>query len=351
MWPIQTGDPRRGRHRRPGRRRNRVTRPGPLRPGGGVTWARRTERCPEGPPGAWPRPSQAGSRGPPDAEVPDGLGPGCGGPAIRRSGFGPGIGNGRWSDDGRQDRGKAYREGVDLMTTESFTARLKQGAFPLPPIQPAGQFVRVFSSLLERHRGVVCIVLSGALSGTLQAARTAAAQVEGPVAVVDSLFSSYGIEVLAVEAARMAGEGVSLEDCARRLNELARMIRAYFVVDDLNYLHRSGRLGAAQALVGSMLQVKPILTLEDGRLAVAEKVRTRRRAVDRIVERVEEALRAAPQRVCVIHADRAEDAEALRRRVQAILPGQDVPVRELGPVLGAHVGPGVLALLHYPANW
>ncbi|MCL6574956.1 DegV family protein [Kyrpidia sp.] len=245
---------------------------------------------------------------------------------------------------------KAYREGVDLATRE-FYARLKQGAPPPTTSQPpVGEFVDVFSRLLEEYTGVVCIVLSSALSGTAQAARTAASQVSGPVAVVDSRFASYGMEVLAVEALKMAKAGRSPQECAKRLETLAGQLRAYFVVDDLNYLHRSGRLGAAQALMGTMLQVKPILTLEEGRLAVAEKVRTHRRAVERILERVEEAVAEGPQNICVIHSDREADAEALRQRVEGMAAEQPVPVRELGPVLGAHVGPGVLALLHYPAQ-
>ncbi|MBX6396009.1 MAG: DegV family protein [Alicyclobacillaceae bacterium] len=243
---------------------------------------------------------------------------------------------------------KVYREGVDLSPAE-FYARLREAPqLPTTSQPPVGEFVSVFSRLLDDHRGVVCILLSGALSGTVQAARAAAASVRGPVAVVDSRTSSYGLEALAVEAARMAEAGHSPDEIAERVTRMAQGIRAYFVVDDLAYLRRGGRLGSAQAVLGTVLQVKPILTLEDGRLALQEKVRTRRRAVDRIVELWEEALREGPQRVCVIHADRAEDAEDLRARVAARIPGREVPVRELGPVLGTHGGPGVLALMFFP---
>lgn len=204
--------------------------------------------------------------------------------------------------------------------------------------------------------GVVSVHLSGEISGTVQSARLAAAQVgerDGfPVEVVDSRSLGMGLGYAALAAAQAAAGGADLAATGEAARDRARRTVVYFSVDTLEHLRRGGRIGAAQALLGSALAIKPLLALVDGRIVPREKVRTTGRAVGRLEELCAEAAAAAggPVYLAVHHLAEPQRAADLVARLRHRVPLAAEPVlSEVGAVVGAHVGPGMLGVVVAPA--
>lgn len=243
---------------------------------------------------------------------------------------------------------EVYREDID-MTVDVFYRRLANTkVFPTTSQPSVGAFVEVFENLLQTHDTVMCLLLSSALSGTWNAARTAAGMVDGHVVVVDSAIASYGIAGPLMDGVVLARQGANPDEVLVHWENALQTQRAYFVVDTLELLHRGGRIGGAAAVFGALLQIKPILTIEQGKVEVFEKVRTHRRAMERMLAVFDEAANSGvPLQVGVVHSRREADALQLKADLCAKYPQIRADVSELGPVIGSHTGPGVLALLYY----
>ncbi|MBX5436710.1 MAG: DegV family protein [Alicyclobacillaceae bacterium] len=244
--------------------------------------------------------------------------------------------------------GQSFREGEDLTAAEFYQRLRSSPSVPTTSQPPVGEFAAVFERLLQDHDTVLALLLSSKLSGTFQSAEAAARMVGGDVVVVDSRIASYGIAGPLLDGVELHRRGGGKEEVlALWERELARE-KAFFVVDTLEQLHKGGRIGGASAALGSLLQIKPILTMVDGRIELFEKVRTHRRAVERMLEELDrDAAGGKPLKVGVVHADREGDALRLRDQLTQRYPHVQAEVCELGPVIGAHTGPGVLALLYY----
>ena len=202
-----------------------------------------------------------------------------------------------------------------------------------------------------RERGadeVVVVHLSGEVSGTCAASRMAARSSDVPVHVVDSRTLAMGLGYTVLAAARAARDGADVDAVVRAAEETAAATHVWFCVDTLEHLRRGGRIGAAQALIGSALAVKPILHIVDGRVQPLEKVRTASRAVARLEELAVGAASGGRADVAVHHLDAATAADALATRLQSALPASTLVVGEVGAVVGAHVGPGMLAVVVAP---
>jgi len=191
--------------------------------------------------------------------------------------------------------------------------------------------------------------LSGEMSGTCEAAMIGAKESPIPVRVIDSrsIAMGLGFPVLAAAAAAAAGEDQAAVEAAAR-TRLAS-ISAYFYVDTLEYLRRGGRIGAAQALLGTALAVKPLLTISSGRIVPLEKVRTSSRAIARLADIAVQRAGDGPVQVAVHHLANLEKAQTLADGLAERLPQADeIVLREVGAVIGAHVGPGLLAVVIAP---
>ena len=210
------------------------------------------------------------------------------------------------------------------------------------------------AELVEVYRatGAACIVsvhLSAALSGTFEAAQLAAREVADDgieVRVVDSRTLAMGLGFAVIAAARTAAEGGSVDAVEARAREAAAATDLVFYVDTLEHLRRGGRIGAAAALVGTALAVKPLLHVVDGRIAPLEKVRTASKALARLEAIVVERAGDAPVDLAVHHLAAADKAADLAERLRARVPGlQELHTSEVGAVVGAHVGPGLLGVV------
>ncbi|MDQ0191096.1 DegV family protein [Alicyclobacillus cycloheptanicus] len=247
--------------------------------------------------------------------------------------------------------GEVYREGVDISAADFYQRLTASKAFPTTSQPPVGEFVEVFTRLLETHDVVMCLLLSSKLSGTFESAQTAAQMVDGQVIVVDSRISSYGIAGPLLDGVQLAKAGGTPEEIQALWAKELDTMHAYFVVDTLEMLHRGGRIGGAAAVFGALLQIKPILTMRDGRIDLFEKVRTHKRAMERMLSEFDADARTGRRlKVGVVHAQRYNDAVALRDQLTSQYPNIETDISELGPVIGAHTGPGLLALVYYDAQ-
>ena len=244
---------------------------------------------------------------------------------------------------------QTFKEGRDMSTIE-FYGRLREVEQLPTTSQPAiGDFVSLYENLAKDYDQAIAIHLSSGISGTLNTSEAAARMVDGiEIAVIDSESACYGLGFMVIEAAKMAQEGKEMEDIVERLYWMVDNTKAYFVVDDLSYLHKGGRLNAAQFLVGSVLKIKPIIYFENKKLEPFEKIRTKKKAIDRILQLLDEdAASGTPVSLSVVHADVMDEAEELLRRIVEIYPNVEGNISDFGPVIGTHTGPGTIGIAWY----
>ncbi|SEU16193.1 DegV family protein [Nonomuraea wenchangensis] len=212
------------------------------------------------------------------------------------------------------------------------------------------RFAACYAALADSGvTGIVSIHLSAEMSGTVDSARAAARDAPIPVEVIDSRSIGMGLGYPVLAAARAAAAGAPLETVTSAARRCAMSTRTYFYVDTLDNLRRSGRIGAAARLLGSALMIKPLLHIVDGQISLLEKVRTATRAIARLEDLAVQAAGDEPVDLAVQHLAARPRAEALAERLRKRLPAlADLQVVEVGPVIGVHVGPGMLGLTITP---
>jgi DegV family protein with EDD domain len=252
--------------------------------------------------------------------------------------------------EGRQERES------EVADYDEFYDRLRQSEESVTTSQPSvGDFVSVYEPLLAQGKTIVSLHLSAGISGTCEAAVQAserlAEQGKGGerVRVYDSRSAAGGLGLLALAGARAAAEGGDGDDVLERIQAARDGFRMWFAIDTLEYLRRGGRIGAARAWLGSTLKIKPILTLEE-EITPIERVRTRRRAFERMVEFARERHDGGADGWVIQHIQDAESARHLVEQCRQIFGCEPVFVSEIGPVIGAHVGPGLLGIGGVPRS-
>ncbi|MCU9612991.1 DegV family protein [Caldibacillus lycopersici] len=241
---------------------------------------------------------------------------------------------------------ETYKEEVEI-TASDFYEKMKESKELPTTTQPSiGMFVQLFEKLSKEYDAVISIHLSSGISGTYQGAITAGNMVEDiQVFAYDSEISCMVQGFYAEEAAKMALAGKEPKEIIARLDELKETTRAYFMVDDLTNLHRGGRLSGAQALIGGLLQVKPLLHFADKVIVPFEKIRTRKRAMNRIVELLaEDAAKGIPYRAVIISGNDEEAALEWKAELEPQFPNVEFRISYFGPVIGTHLGEGAMGL-------
>ncbi|MEU7884809.1 DegV family protein [Microbispora bryophytorum] len=232
-------------------------------------------------------------------------------------------------------------------------AHALKGRSPILTSRPAPErFADAYRRAAENGAAaIVSVHLSGALSGTVDSARLAAGEAPVPVEVVDSGSIAMGLGFAVLDAARAAAAGAPAAEVAGVARRRAAAVSTFFYVETLDYLRHGGRIGRVTNLLGSALSIKPLLRMADGEIGVLEKVRTGSRALARLEDLAVEVAGDRPVDVAVQHLMAAERAEALTKGLTARLPRLvRMWVAEVGPVLGAHVGPGMLGVTVAPAT-
>lgn len=239
-------------------------------------------------------------------------------------------------------------EGLEIQPTEVAQA-LRARRFAVSTSRPApSQFVAAYRALLDGGAdGIVSIHLSAKLSGTFEAATLAAAEVGPQVQVVDSGTTGMGLGFAALAAATAARKNQDLDSVRSAATTHADCVSTFFYVDTLEFLRRGGRIGAASALLGTALSVKPILHVADGAIVVRDKVRTAGRALAKLVDLAVEASGDGEVDIAVHHLEAADRATALADAVSMRLGDRlrDCYITEIGAVVAAHVGPGVAGVV------
>ncbi len=244
---------------------------------------------------------------------------------------------------------------LDRQTIDEDTFyRLIEEAGEIPKTsQPSvGEFVEIYRELAQKADALLSIHISARLSGTHASAVQAAELVaqEIPVTVFDSWSGSAGLGFMALEAARMAHNGTSLSQAVERLKWMRQVMRIYLMLDNLRFAQMSGRVTFVQHMMASMLRLKPIVTVRDGILEPVDRVRTRQRALERLVALVAEEYGHGPVHVAVVHARAPETAQRLLALAQERLSLASHMVTPLSTAVAVHLGPGTVGIVAYPAD-
>jgi DegV family protein with EDD domain len=245
-------------------------------------------------------------------------------------------------------QGEVYRDWIDIDPAR-IVAGVESGADLPSTSQPSPEdFSRAYAEAAAAGATeILTITITSGMSGTFQSANLAAKDAPAPVTVVDSQNASAGVAILVKQAAKMRDEGAALADIVATLEEMKRHMLVLFSVGTLDYLQKGGRIGRASALLGGLLNIRPILTLEEGKIGSAAKARGTKKAIAQIVERVKAHADAHPGELALdfLHIQDEPAARNLRQAVvDAGVPFTEGRVYEIGAVIAAHVGPGTFGL-------
>jgi DegV family protein with EDD domain len=244
---------------------------------------------------------------------------------------------------------ETLRDSVDI-SSEAFLDRLVASKqFPTTSQPPAGDFVGVFQKLRAAGHDVLCVLLSNKLSGTVMSANAAKEQLNDErVVVFDTLNVAAGEAIMVIEAARLAQAGQSASDIVQRLAVMRDKMRLYFVVNTLEYLAKGGRVSNAQAFIGTVLQMKPILQVENGLVEGAERIRTTSKAHARLRHIVADGIQGKSNiQVAVMYTTIRDKAQALADELSTAYQLAEVPLYTISPAVSAHTGPRALGMAFY----
>jgi len=246
---------------------------------------------------------------------------------------------------------EVLKDGEEIWA-EEFYHRLKSEATLPNTSQPSpAEFARVYEGLADAADHIISIHISEKLSGTLSSAYLAAEMVKDriPVTVIDSQVVSMGLGLLAILAARRAMAGAGLAEVKGEIGRAQAGLRLYFTVETLAHLNRTGRTGKASALVGSLLNIRPVLSFSDGSIVPEEKFRgSAAKANVRLMEILGEAMGGQSCIAALVHADAADEAERLRQLLPDYVKAKEVIVSTVGPIVGVHAGPGAIGVMAAP---
>jgi len=239
---------------------------------------------------------------------------------------------------------EAYREGVDITTEEFYERLVKSRPLPTTSAPSVGDFQEVYERLLKEVDSIVSIHIGAKLSGTVQAAQTARQSLAKPerIEIVDSQMISLAMGFVIMDAVEAARGGAKLAVVKAVAESALQRVQVRFMLDTLEYLRRGGRIGHARAYLGTLLSIKPILSLREGELYPEERVRTRARGLERMIQWA--VRQQNVKRVAVGHATTPDEAESIRERLAMAFPNVKVHLIRFGPVLGTHAGPGIVGV-------
>jgi len=247
-----------------------------------------------------------------------------------------------WGDE-------TFEDGVNITPSEFYTRIKKASVMPSTTQVTVAKFLEIYQQLLDQDYQILSILISSKLSGTVNSAIQAKSMLpsDAPIEIVDSNSTAMAMGFHLLTVARAIKQGASLSECVELAKKASQHTGIFFAVDTLEFLHRGGRIGGATRFMGTVLNFKPILELRDGRVEPIERVRTRRKSLDRIVElAIEQIGGRTPVRLSSLHANAPEDAKLVLEEASAKLNPIESVYSEVSPVVGVHAGPGVVGLVY-----
>jgi len=245
--------------------------------------------------------------------------------------------------------GESYRDNVDI-SPETFYERLTiEKELPTTSQPSAGQFKEFFEKLSKDYEGIAAILLSSDLSGTVASALAAKEMMKDyPIEVVDSRVTTMALGLCALEAAKAADSGKGIKEIASVARRVGEAQKVMFIVDTLEFLHKGGRIGGAQRFLGSVLAIKPLLQLLDGKIQPLESVRTKKKAISTMLTILEEDMAGKDNiQVTVFHGVADDEAQMVHDQIAAAISPKTLILAKLSPVIGVHTGPGTIGISYY----
>lgn len=246
---------------------------------------------------------------------------------------------------------KTYRDGIDMSMKEFYQRLRTSKTLPTTTSAIQGDYIQIYESLNGKVDGIVVVALSGALGASYTSAISAAEIVTGtPIEVVDTSTAMLSQGFCALEAAKAAAKGGTMQEVAQAARDAIPKVTIFFAMDTLDYMRRGGRVSLPQAVLASWLKVKPIMSIEseDGKIHPLERTRTKPKAVDKLFEIMAQRVKGTgPLHVGIIHGDIPDEAESMKARVLELYKPVEVLINEITPVVGTHLGPGALGLALY----
>jgi DegV family protein with EDD domain len=242
--------------------------------------------------------------------------------------------------------GKEYLDNIDMTPQEFYTRLQSDPEMPKTSQVPIAQMEKVFSDLNSQEYDILAMLISAKLSGTMNSAEQAKKNIpEATIEIVDSYSTVMALGFQVLQVAKAAEDGASLADCKSLAEKARQHTGILFAVDTLEFLHRGGRIGGGARFIGTALNLKPILEVNEGAIEAVERVRTRKKSLNRLVELVEERVSGKqPIRLATLHANAAEEARQLLDDASARLSAAESVFSEVSPAVGAHTGPGTIGL-------
>ncbi|MBS6184839.1 MAG: DegV family protein [Clostridium celatum] len=245
----------------------------------------------------------------------------------------------------------------ETLSYKDFYRQMREGATPTTSQVNAHEFEEEFMKYVKNGDSIICITISSALSGTFNSANIARNNIleeypEAKIELVDSLSVSMGQGLLVLKACEMKDNGASIEEIVQWLEDNKRKVIHSILIDDLNHLKRGGRISGATATIGGLLNIKPSAYIDDeGKLVQGEKIKGKKKALKFLVNEVRErAINAENEVIYICHGDCLEEAESLRNIILQEVKLKDIIINYVGNVVGAHAGPGVLAVVYLGKN-
>jgi DegV family protein with EDD domain len=244
--------------------------------------------------------------------------------------------------------GESYRDGIDIQAEEFYERLANSESIPTTSQTTVGEYLEAFKSLLDKDYAVLALPISSGISGSVESAFQARQELAGqPVEVVDTKLVSMALGFMVMTVARAAQAGASLEECVALVHDVYPRIGVYFTVDTLKYLNKGGRINTAKRLVGSVLNIKPLMEIRDGKIELVESVISRKKAISRMLDLVETNIDGRePVRISAFHAAADQDAEMLMERAIERFHPVETVMTYVSPVVGSHTGPGTVSLAY-----
>jgi DegV family protein with EDD domain len=241
---------------------------------------------------------------------------------------------------------ETFEDGVDILPSAFYTRLKTAKIMPSTSQVTPGKFLKIFGALLEQDYQVLAILISEKLSGTIASAVQARESFPGaPIEIVDSYTTAMAMGYQVLTVARAAQDGASLEECKQLAEKSRQHTGVVFAVDTLEFLHRGGRIGGASRFLGTALNIKPILEVVNGHVEAIERVRTRQKSLERLLDILQERIAGrTPVRLATLHAQSPDDAKTLLEMGRQRFTAVEHIFSEVSPVVGTHAGPGTVGL-------
>lgn len=244
--------------------------------------------------------------------------------------------------------GETYIDGVDISPKEFITKMQQSEELPKSSQPPAGEFLEVYNKLTEDGSEVLSIHMTAQMSGTVQSAQTAARMADGKVTVVNSKYISNALAFQVLEAAKLSREGKTVDEIVERIDHIRENTRLFVVVDTLENLVKGGRIGKGKAMLSSLLNIKPIASLDTGEYTPVAKVRSQSQIVKYLIKQLVQDIEGKVLKgIGITHADAMELATKLKEMIIKELGIDDVPIYETTPIISTHTGIGAIGFMYY----